>query len=127
MKKYEFAKAIENIATHLDGVCERIFVENVPSAFSTPIDDYLVLTTNGVKATGLWQRTELQGIILVRDKKTGVQDTKRLDECINDLLSRFPYTDDYSSVIHPVVGTNGHEGEFSFVVISLSMTLKKTQ
>lgn len=62
--------------------------------------------------------------VYVRLKDSGVENTPRVSELSNKVVSLFPFSDEYFSIIAPEMTYGDLEGEFSRIMIRMELIIK---
>lgn len=63
--------------------------------------------------------------VFVRLKDSGVENTPRVCELSNKVVSLFPFSDEYFSIITPEMTFGDLEGEFSRIMIKTELIIKQ--
>lgn len=110
----------------LKKVCKNVYINNAPRASAEPLPEYIVVGIgSSIENEGAYKSSSCNIYLYVRCKKSGVQDTVRIDEMVNEVLSLFPMSNGLFSAISPRVGYGTRDGEFTLCVIRCKLVIKQ--
>lgn len=106
-------------------VSDNVFINAAPKSVSTPMKDYIVMSMgNAVYDRNAYKESYLLIYLYVRTKKTNIEDTLRLEELSNKILSFIPMATKNFSLTSPNVSYGAKLDEFSKVTIKCDLLIK---
>lgn len=109
----------------VDAVVTKTYLQNNPIAVPEKVSDFAVVQL-GDRITDLnaYKKTELTIYLYVREKKSTIEDTRKLHDISNAVLGLFPYSDERISVYSAEATYGGRMNDLSRVIIGCEMIIK---
>lgn len=122
IKLVDIERAIYN---KLKGVSDNVYINNAPLATAEQKEDYIVIDFgNTIYNDGAYLSTTVIVYVFVRAKKSGVENSKRIDEIVNTLITEFPYTDNDVTILDPTLSIGVRVNDFTRSAISYRVIIK---
>ncbi len=107
-------------------LAERVFINNSPPALDSPVNSYIVVdVANNVIDRGPYYDSYCYVYVNVRKRESGVQDSVKIDEIVNGVLSKLPICNDLFSMFGPSIGFGHNRGEFVETSIRCDVIIKQ--
>lgn len=109
--RYYIAEVLQEVCTQMKDVSRNVFSESRPSATQQQMDDFLVVSLPvSIEDRNAWQRTTLRIEIFVKNRVSGVAYTKKLQELLDMVVSKFPIVTRRFSATSPRLLLKGADG-----------------
>lgn len=128
---FKVSKALQSLYGLGELISEYVFTGKRPQATPEQMQDFVVVSIpsrieastygGGYGSTSGYCNIE----IFVKLKKSGVEDIKKMNSMLEDVLDLFPYSDDAIQLARPVVALRGNDGlGFSAVLVRAELLIK---
>lgn len=113
------------LAETFTGIGKSVYINLVPSATTGRVGDYVVITTRSmVRDKGAYKRTYANISVVVKDRDNGRENSERIDEMTEAVLSKFPIVGDGFQAISPEVTYGGSMTGFSYATITTDLIIQ---
>lgn len=110
----------------LSSVVTPIFISNHPRSMADQLSEFAIIRVARLIYDKHAYKTTTAFIdVFVRLKDSGVENTPRVCELSNKVVSLFPFSDEYFSIITPEMTFGDLEGEFSRIMIKTELIIKQ--
>lgn len=121
---------IKHISTvlyeRLASVVDTIFINNHPRAMAEQLQEFAIIrVARLIYDMHAYKTTTAYIDVYVRLQDSGIEDTNRISELTNKVVSLFPFSDEYFSIITPEITFGDIEGEFSRIMIKTDLIIKQ--
>lgn len=121
-----------NIAGIEKALCEamktvsgNVFVNNVPNGVADAMNDFVCVSVgNAVQDRNAYKESYVTIYLGVRNKKSNVEDSMRIDELANKIMSLLPMATDYFSLTSPDITFGSRQVDFTVTTIRCDLLIK---
>lgn len=115
----------EELYTQLSSVVDVVYVNHSPTSVPVKHNSYAIVSSGGsFTKRGSYKRSYGHIYLYVRNKKSGVENTVKIDDLSNRALMLFPIVTDYFSAIGESISYGTQIGEFTRMVIRFELRIK---
>lgn len=109
--RYYISEVLETVCTAMSAISGHVFSEHRPMATNKQMEDFIVVSLpTTIDDQNAYQKTTLRIELAAKDKATGISDTVRLQEMLNQLAGMFPIVERRFSAISPRIVLKGSDG-----------------
>lgn len=124
-KWINIAKIERTLCEAMKTVSGNVFVNNVPNGVADAMNDFVCVSVgNAVQDRNAYKESYVIIYLGVRNKKSNVEDSMRIDELANKIMSLLPMATDDFSLTSPDITFGSRKVDFTVTTIRCDLLIK---
>lgn len=124
-KWINIARIEKTLCEAMKAVSGNVFVNNVPNGVADAMTDFVcVSVSNVVQDRNAYKESYVTIYLGVRNKKSNVEDSMRIDELANKIMSLLPMANEDFSLTSPDITFGSRQVDFTVTTIRCDLLIK---